>query len=291
MGCISSLLRQRSWIDCCVCIEGYLPSLQCKHNSTSYHNIVRSWISCCVCIEGYLPNSEHCNGPNWFIISGVHFWPVGKCHNTTGCQGLRNLKMGPFQTPAGVFYCGPFKLSIIEDYASVEDISRSSLKCTKPNLTYQQPSRQQSPSYSIRAHLLHQFDRQYVCQAMKIYEPRTDANDFVTTGLKCATTWFEQFLLEPQTAISIHQYWHWQAWSGQSALFIAGNNGNTDGNGPKWPDVPGARAASPDVSTRAISILYWDFNPIFQTFQFDVSDISIRSPAPNTIWWNEIWSP
>ena len=37
---------------------------------------------------------------------------------------------------------------------------------------------------------------------------------------------------------------------------------------------------------RAISILYWDFNPIFQTFQFDVSDISIRSPAHNTIWWN-----
>ena len=150
---------------------------------------------------------------------------------------------------------------------------------------------QHSPSFGITAHLLHQFHRQYLCQAMKIYEPRTDANDFVTTGLKCATTWFEQFLLEPQTAISIHQYWHWQAWSGQSALFIAGNNGNTDGNGPKWPDVPGARAASPDVSTRAISILYWDFNPIFQTFQFDVSDISIRSPAPNTICWNEIWSP
>ena len=64
------------------------------------------------------------------------------------------------------------------------------------------------------------------------------------------------------------------------------HNGNTDGNGPKWPDVPVARAASPDVSTRAISILYWDFNPIFQTFQSNISDISIRSPAHNTIWWN-----
>ena len=50
-------------------------------------------------------------------------------------------------------------------------------------------------------------------------------------------------------------------------------------------DVPVARAPQfngPFQSRRR------GLNPIFQTFQSDVSDISIRSPAHNAIWWNPI---
>ena len=50
-------------------------------------------------------------------------------------------------------------------------------------------------------------------------------------------------------------------------------------------DVPVARAPrfnGPFQSRRR------GLNPIFQTFQSDVSDISIRSPAHNAIWWNPI---
>ena len=50
-------------------------------------------------------------------------------------------------------------------------------------------------------------------------------------------------------------------------------------------DVPVARATrfnGPFQSRRR------GLNPIFQTFQSDVSDISIRSPGHNAIWWNPI---
>ena len=104
---------------------------------------------------------------------------------------------------------------------------------------------------------------------------------FVTTGLKCATTWFEQFLRHPQTAISIHQYWYWQAWSAQSALFTRLATmviqmvilGNTDGNGPKWQCAGSScriarRFNAPFQSRIGISIRYFKhFNLIFRTFQ------------------------
>ena len=130
--------------------------------------------------------------------------------------------------------------------------------------------------------------------------------NFVTTGLKCATTWFEQFL---QAATNSHNY--------SPILIVTGvfgpigtfypvcHNGNTAMHRDtlvmeaiihldtlviqmvmaRNGDVPVARAPrfnGPFQSRRR------GLNPIFQTFQSDVSDISIRSPAHNAIWWNPI---
>ena len=131
--------------------------------------------------------------------------------------------------------------------------------------------------------------------------------NFVTTGLKCATTWFEQFL---QAATNSHNYSPILIVTGVfgpiATFYLARHNGNTAilrdtmvieaiilldtlvviqmvmaRNG----DVPVARAPrfnGPFQSSRR------GLNPIFQTFQSDVSDISIRSPAHNAIWWNPI---
>ena len=156
--------------------------------------------------------------------------------------------------------------------------------------------------------------------------------NFVTTGLKCATTWFEQFL---QAATNSHNYSPILIVTGVfgpiATFYLACHNGNTAmlrdtmvikaivhldtmvieaiilldtlaieaiilldtlvviqmvmaRNG----DVPVARAPrfnGPFQSRRR------GLNPIFQTFQSDVSDISIRSPAHlcyNAIWWNPI---
>ena len=135
--------------------------------------------------------------------------------------------------------------------------------------------------------------------------------NFVTTGLKCATTWFEQFL---QAATNSHNFSPILIVTGVfgpiATFYLARHNGNTAmlrdtmvieaiillytlaviqmviqmvmaRNG----DVPVARAPrfnGPFQSRRR------GLNPIFQTFQSDVSDISIRSPAHNAIWWNPI---
>ena len=133
--------------------------------------------------------------------------------------------------------------------------------------------------------------------------------NFVTTGLKCATTWFEQFL---QAATNSHNYSPILIVTGVfgpiATFYLARHNGNTAmlrdtmvieaiilldtlviqmvmaRNG----DVPVARATrfnGPFQSRRR------GLNPIFQTFQSDVSDISIRSPGHlcyNAIWWNPI---
>ena len=130
--------------------------------------------------------------------------------------------------------------------------------------------------------------------------------NFVTTGLKCATTWFEQFL---QAATNSHNYSPILIVTGVfgpiATFYPVRHNGNTTihrdtmvieaiihldtlviqmvmaRNG----DVPVARATrfnGPFQSRRR------GLNPIFQTFQSDISDISIRSPAHNAIWWNPI---
>ena len=134
--------------------------------------------------------------------------------------------------------------------------------------------------------------------------------NFVTTGLKCATTWFEQFL---QAATNSHNYSPILIVTGVfgpiATFYPVCHKGNTAMHRDTMVieaiihldtlviqmviqmvmarngDVPVARATrfnGPFQSRRR------GLNPIFQTFQSDVSDISIRSPAHNAIWWNPI---
>ena len=117
---------------------------------------------------------------------------------------------------------------------------------------------------------------------------------FITTGLKCATTWFEQFLPWATNSDKYSPILILTGVLGPIATFYpTPHNGNTDGNGPKWQCAGSScriarRFNAPFQSSIGISIQYFKhFNLTFRTFQ-SVRQLITQSGAT---WLQPIWSP
>ena len=125
--------------------------------------------------------------------------------------------------------------------------------------------------------MLHQFDCQYLCQAIKIYEPRldgTDANDFCNDRSEMCHHMICAVFAAPTNS---HKYSPILILTGVvgpiGTFYPTHHNGNTDGNGPKWQCAGSScriarRFNAPFQSRIGISIRYFKhFNLTFRTFQ------------------------